>query len=275
MRISRETLAADRASLVADPVVLSLHADVPVPNASALAEDEDITALALAVPAPECDDNTTRSRNTESDAEKTILAPQTDAIVEERKAIDIRSGSDQTSSSPEFALAEAVADSAPEQNSAGSSPATNGDTEKTPATENLLQIAAGARPFRRPDGQYSVSIAVNGHHECHALQSPEVVRWLTRNYYESAGRLPSSASLATTIRALATHADIAGTAEADFVRVGCNQSGSSIFLDLGDSTWRAIEIQATGWHVVNRPERSFSASGWAAGAAGTGRSMAR
>ena len=71
------------------------------------------------------------------------------------------------------------------------------------------------------------------------------------------GRLPSSASLATTIRSLATHADIAGTAEADFVRAGCNKLGSSLFLDLGDSTWRAIEIQATGWHVVNRPGVHF------------------
>ena len=31
------------------------------------------------------------------------------------------------------------------------------------------------------------------------------------------------------------------------------ESGSSIFLDLGDSTWRAIEIQATGWRVVESP----------------------
>ena len=120
----------------------------------------------------------------------------------------------------------------------------------------IAEIAAGARPFRRPDGEYSVSIAVNGHRECHALESGEVVRWLTRNYYESAGRLPSSAALAATIR-LAAHADIAGTAEADFVRVGCNQSGSSLFLDLGDSTWRAIEIQAIGWQVVDWPGVHF------------------
>ena len=173
-------------------------------------------------------------------------------------------------SSPEIAVAEATEDPGPRTTRHGSSPATNSDTEKTRATEKLLRIAASARPFRRPDGQYSVSIAVDGHQECHALESPEVVRWLTRRYYESTGRLPSSASLSSTIRALAAHADIAGTAEADFVRVGCNNSGSTIFLDLGDSTWRAVEIQATGWQVVDRARRSFPAIGRPACAAGSG-----
>jgi hypothetical protein len=124
----------------------------------------------------------------------------------------------------------------------------------------LLRIAAGARPFRRPDGRYSASIAIDGHQECHDLESPDVARWLTRRYYESTGRLPSSASLSSTIRALAAHADIARTAEADLVRVGCNASGSSIFLDLGDSAWQGVEIRATGWQVIERPDAHFRRS---------------
>lgn len=126
-------------------------------------------------------------------------------------------------------------------------PSTTGDTAKTRASEKLLQIAAGARPFRRPDGQYSVSIGVDGHQECHPLESPDVRRWLTRLYYEATGTLPSTGAVSTTIRALAAQADIAGTSDADFVRVGCNKSAWSIFLDLGDSTWRAVEIGPTGW----------------------------
>ncbi len=151
-------------------------------------------------------------------------------------------------------------DPASEDDASGSSATTSGDTEKSGATEKLRLNAAGARPFRRPDGQYSVSIAVDGHQECHALESPEVVRWLTRRFYESAGRLPSASAISATVRALAAHADIAGTAEADFVRVGCNESGSSLFLDMGDSTWRAIEIQATGWQVVENPNVHFRRS---------------
>ncbi len=117
-----------------------------------------------------------------------------------------------------------------------------------------------ARPFRRPDGQFSVSIAVDGHQECHALESPDVVRWLTRRYYESTGRLPSASALAATIRALAAHADIAGTSDADFVRVGSGALGSSIFVDLGDPTWRAIEIRHTGWQIVAKPAVHFRRS---------------
>jgi hypothetical protein len=141
-----------------------------------------------------------------------------------------------------------------------SSPATSNETEKSRATERLLRIAAGARPFRRPDGRYSVSIVVDGHQECHDLESPEVGRWLTRLYFEATAGLPSAAALSTTVRALAAQADIAGTADADFVRVGCNESGSSIFLDLGDSTWQAVDIRATGWQVVEKPGVHFRRS---------------
>jgi len=149
-------------------------------------------------------------------------------------------GSHQRSSSRADAAAAAIEHPARGGDSGGSSPAMSGNTEKTRTIEKLLRIADGARPFRRPDGRYSVSIAVDGHQECHDLESPDVCRWLTRLYYESTGQLPSPSSLSVTIRALAAQADIARSAEADFVRVGCNESGTSIILDLGDSTWQAV-----------------------------------
>ena len=164
------------------------------------------------------------------------------------------------SRSREVAVAATSEDSVRGDDADRSSTASGDDNRKTSATEKLLRIAAGARPFRRPDGQFSVSIAVDGHQECHALESPDVVRWLTRRYYESTGRLPSASALAATIRALAAHADIAGTSDADFVRVGSGALGSSIFVDLGDPTWRAIEIRHTGWQIVAKPAVHFRRS---------------
>jgi hypothetical protein len=92
----------------------------------------------------------------------------------------VSGGSGQKSNSPAGVLSDATEQPALTVGSGGPADVSAGDSEKTRATEKLLQIAAGARPFRRPDGQYSVSIAVDGHQECHALESPEVVRWLTR-----------------------------------------------------------------------------------------------
>jgi hypothetical protein len=150
---------------VADPVVLPIPTAATVPDAATPAEDQDITAVA--VPAPESDENTSPSSKTEPETEKTYLPPQTDAAVKGRESIDIMNGSAQESPSREIAVLEPAAESEPLHRSAGSSPATRGDSAKTRATERLQQIAAGARPFRRPDGQYSVSIAVDGHQECH------------------------------------------------------------------------------------------------------------
>jgi hypothetical protein len=246
--------------LVSEPVDLSLSEVTTVPDAPEPAEDEGITAAAPLVQAPRPGVDTALRSETEPDTDFRDLPPRGVVQVEGHEMFQSSNDSHRESLSREIAVAEAPEDPAPKDNSGESARATSSDTEKTRATENLLQIAASARPFRRPDGQYSVSIAVDGHQECHALESPDVVRWLTRRYYESTARLPSSASLSTTIRALAARADIAGTAEADFVRVGFGNSGSTISLDLGDSTWRAVEIQATGWQVVDRPDVHFRRS---------------
>jgi hypothetical protein len=138
--------------------------------------------------------------------------------------------------------------------------ADRGETTARTNVDELLKIAGNARTFRRPEGGYSLSRPVDDHTECHDLDSPEVSRWLTRAYYESTGRLPSTTAVAGAIFALAAHADMNRSYDCDFVRVGRNESGSSCFLDLGDPTWRAVEISAAGWQIVPRPEVHFRRS---------------
>ena len=62
---------------------------------------------------------------------------------------------------------------------------------------------------------------------------------------------------------------------ADFVRVGRGEAGSSIFVDLGDPTWRAIEINAPkAGIIVPQPDVHFRR--WpAARTAPAGRATAR
>ena len=162
-------------------------------------------------------------------------------------------GTFQESPAGEVAATAPIDDPALGDDSDGLTPAPSGDTEKTRATDQLLRIAAAARPFRRPDGRYSVSIAVDGHQECHDLESPDVVRWLTRRFFESAGRLPSASALAATIRTLAAQADMAGATDSDFVRVGSNGSGSSLFLDLGDSSCARSRSRPAGGKSSKSP----------------------
>ena len=256
---------------VPDPLASSLPASATFQHAPVPANEEGIMSTVHEVDAQDHGSSATASSESGPSLDEKFGPSNEDAAVERDGLVVDASDSGPSSShglparehathGQDARATSETADLASDDDSGGSSSTTSGETEKSGATEKLLRIAAGARPFRRPDGQYSVSIAVDGHQECHALESPEVVRWLTRRYYESGGRLPSGSAISATIRALAAHADIAGTAEADFVRVGCHESGSSIFLDLGDSTWRAIEIQATGWRVVENPNIHFRRS---------------
>ncbi len=125
---------------------------------------------------------------------------------------------------------------------------------------DMLKIAGAARTFRRPDGGYTLSRLVDGHAECHDLDSPEVRRWLTREYFRSTGRVPSKSAVAGVVSALAAHADMTLSCEIDFVRIGRSASGLSYFIDLGDPTWRAVEITAGAWRIVPRPPVHFRRS---------------
>ena len=59
---------------------------------------------------------------------------------------------------------------------------------------------------------------------------------------------------------MAAHADMQRAYDIDFMRIGRSESGLSYFIDLGDPTWRAVEVTAAGWEIVPRPEVHFRRS---------------
>ena len=79
-----------------------------------------------------------------------------------------------------------------------------------------------------------------------------------RRYYESTGRLPSASALAATIAHRLPTPTSPGR-PTPILSGWCCASGSSIFVDLGDPTWRAIEIRPTGWQIVAKPDVHFRA----------------
>jgi hypothetical protein len=119
--------------------------------------------------------------------------------------------------------------------------------------EILMRMAQAARIFRGSDGRNYASIQVAGHVECHALTSKGFRHWFTRLVRDALGRLPAPPLLMAAIESLDAQAEIDGETEPVFLRVGGNKEETSYFLDLRDSGWRAVEIRADGWQVVERP----------------------
>jgi hypothetical protein len=134
----------------------------------------------------------------------------------------------------------------------------NGDTgERGPTQADILINVAkeGAPLFHTPDGTGYADIEVNGHRETWAIRSQSFKRWLRRLFYEATGGAPNSEALQTAIGLLESMAMFDGDERAVHLRVAADRN--VLYIDLTNNEWQVIELDATGWRVINRPPVRF------------------
>src|SRR5262249_47036330 len=80
-------------------------------------------------------------------------------------------------------------------------------------------------------------------------------RWLARRYFQATRSAPNSEALQSALNVIEATAHFDSPMRRVYVRVG--GLDDKLYLDLGDSTWQAVEIDATGWRFVDRPPVRF------------------
>lgn len=108
--------------------------------------------------------------------------------------------------------------------------------------------------FRDSKDEVYVSLMREGHRETFALRGPHFKKLLQRIAYEEFGVAASSQAVADAIGTLEGHAMNAEVRPV-FLRVG--EAGGKIYIDLADDSWRVVEIDATGWHVLENSPVHF------------------
>lgn len=96
-----------------------------------------------------------------------------------------------------------------------------------------------------------VTFPVNGHRENSPIRSREFKMWLSGRFFEETGAAIGGQALEDGLRILEARAVNDGAEHAPATRIG--RSRDKLYLDLGDSTWRAVEIDAAGWRLVKDP----------------------
>lgn len=87
------------------------------------------------------------------------------------------------------------------------------------------------------------------------IHSQEFAALLLRWLYEARQATASPQIVSQVQATLAARATHEGKAQPVFVRVG--KAGDALYLDLGDSSGRAVETTAAGWRIVERPPVHF------------------
>ena len=119
----------------------------------------------------------------------------------------------------------------------------------------LIELAQSADLFHAPDGTAFADLHINGHRETWPIRGKGFRRWITRRFFEETGGAPSSEALQSALNVIEAKAHFDAPERTVHVRVG--GFDGRLYLDLGDETWRAVEIDATGWRVIDNPPVRF------------------
>jgi hypothetical protein len=124
----------------------------------------------------------------------------------------------------------------------------------------LIELAKSAELFHVPDGTGFADLDINGHRETWPIRSKGFRRWLARCFFEATQGAPSSEALQSALNVIEAKAHFDAPERVVYVRVG--GLGDRLYLDLADEKWRAVEIDPTGWRVIDEsPVRFRRAAG--------------
>jgi hypothetical protein len=126
---------------------------------------------------------------------------------------------------------------------------------KKKQADHLVELAAAASLFHKPDSNGFADIVIDGHRETWPIRSKGFRRWLSRQYYGATESAPNSEAMQSALNIIEAKAHFDGPERKVFVRVGGYDG--RVYLDLADSHWRAIEIGEDGWHLCDEPPVRF------------------
>ena len=119
----------------------------------------------------------------------------------------------------------------------------------------LIDLAQLADLFHAPDGTGFADLDINGHRETWPIRSKGFRRWLARRFFEETQGAPSSEALQSALNVIEAKAHFDAPERQVHIRVG--GLNGRLYLDLGDETWQAVEVDATGWRVIDNPPVRF------------------
>ncbi len=113
-----------------------------------------------------------------------------------------------------------------------------------------LAIKNGAEFWKTPEDEPFCTVPNGGGHlENHPLRSKRIRQWLSELLFNATGKVAKGSATLDAITVLEGKAVFGQTVHPVFTRLA--EHNGKIYLDLGDDTWRAAEIDSRGWRVIS------------------------
>jgi hypothetical protein len=121
----------------------------------------------------------------------------------------------------------------------------------------LIKLAQSAELFCARNGVGFADLDIGGHRETWPIGSRGFRHWLRRRFFEMKQGAPSSEALKSALNVIEANAHFYVDAPKRVVHLRVGDLDDRLYLDLVDDKWRAVEIDATGWRVVDNPPVRF------------------
>jgi hypothetical protein len=119
----------------------------------------------------------------------------------------------------------------------------------------LIELAQSAELFHAPDRTGFADLDIRDHRETWPIRAKGFKRWLARRFFEETEGAPSSEALQSALNVIEAKAQFDAPGRTVHVRIAGLEG--KLYLDLGDETWQSVEIDTTGWRVVDNPPVRF------------------
>jgi hypothetical protein len=120
--------------------------------------------------------------------------------------------------------------------------------EKISQANQILCLAEGVELFHTSDGEAIASIEIGEHIENHRVNSKNFREWLSYQFYKRNGKSPSAQALQDAASTLGGQAKYEGIRQNVYLRI--TSFADKIYLDLCNETWQIIEIDKSGWRII-------------------------
>ncbi len=126
-----------------------------------------------------------------------------------------------------------------------------GGRRRVPQRDVLIGLTEYVELWHDANRTAYASFAINNHQEHWPVKSRDFRMWLSGRFYEKTGAAIGGQALEDGVRILEARAVNEGPEYEPFIRVG--RHDGNLYLDLCDAAWRAVEIGAEGWRVIEKP----------------------
>jgi hypothetical protein len=156
----------------------------------------------------------------------------------------------------DFELARLRGDQAQQQGAQfQSGGAAHGGGKKPNQADVMVALATANAKFFQDDDTAYATIDLDGHRENWPIRSSRYRQHLLRLFYEATHKVPDEKAVRSAINVLCGRAIFDGPKEKVYVRIAA--TADAIYLDLADDHWRAVEVRATGWSIIQDPPVKF------------------